>query len=215
MADPRLNASGRQVFYFDFSSPECWLAAERVNHELSVVPEWVPVRIERPGDASPRPDASALPDLEHRAAAQGLPAPRLPDPWPEDLGVALRAATFAAASGRVVAFSLAALRQAFAAGRDLSKVDNVLIAAAACELHPRAMLKGIESRSIEERLRAATDEAIAHGVGEVPAITANGELFEGGTAVDAARAALGGGCREAAKTAAPATERPRRGLAIE
>ena len=55
--------------------------------------------------------------------------------------VAMRAATFAKQTGRAVSFSLAAFRQAFAAGRDLTDVDNVTIAGAACELHPRALLK--------------------------------------------------------------------------
>ncbi len=41
-------------------------------------------------------------------------------------------------------FSLAAFRQAFAAGRDLTEPDNVLLAAAAAEMHPRAVLSAIE-----------------------------------------------------------------------
>ena len=54
----------------------------------------------------------------------------------------MRAATFAQQIGRTVAFSLAAFRQAFAAGRDLSDMDNVVIAAAACELHPKRAVEG-------------------------------------------------------------------------
>ena len=46
----------------------------------------------------------------------------------------------------------------------MSEVDNVLIAAAACELHPKALLKGMETRSVKDRLRAATDEAIELGL---------------------------------------------------
>ena len=46
----------------------------------------------------------------------------------------------------------------------MSDLDNVLIAAAACELHPKAVLKGIETESVKDRLRAATEEAIALGV---------------------------------------------------
>ena len=56
-------------------------------------------------------------------------------------------------SGSAVAFSLAAFRQAFAGGRDLSDPDNVLIAAAACELHPRAVLKGDREQSVKDALR--------------------------------------------------------------
>ena len=44
-------------------------------------------------------------------------------------------------------------------GRDHGDPDNVLVAAAACELHPKALLAGVESRSVKESLRAATDEA--------------------------------------------------------
>lgn len=204
MADPRLRAGGageggaaaeprpiseRPVFYFDFSSPECWLAAERVNHALGVVPVWTPVRLA--GVRSPTtPSDEELADIERRAVAQGLPAPRLPDPWPENIDVALRAATFAAASGRVVAFSLAALRQAFAAGRDLSRIDNVLIAAAACELHPRAVLKAVESRSTEQRLRTASEEAATRGVEQTPAVAAGGRVFHGAAAAEKATSAL-------------------------
>lgn len=188
----------RRIFLFDFSSPECWLAAERVNSALSEVPVWQPVRRPTPGpghaadpraptaELAPSPDERA--ELDRRAAAQGLPPPRLPDPWPGDLDLPLRAAVFAQASGRVVAFSLAALRQAFAAGRDLSQVDNVLIAAAACELHPRAVLKGVESRGTAERLRAASAEAAAAGVAELPAIVSGAEVFVGPCAVEAAAA---------------------------
>ena len=75
----------------------------------------------------------------------------------------MRAATFAQKGGRAVAFSLAAFRQAFAGGRDLAVTDNVLIAAAACELHPKAVLKGIETRSVKEALKQATAEAVERG----------------------------------------------------
>src|SRR4051794_39735565 len=70
-------------------------------------------------------------DVERRAAALGLMALRWPEPFPADTEWAMLAATYAKQIGRGVAFSLAAFRQAFAAGRDLSERDSVLIAAAA------------------------------------------------------------------------------------
>jgi 2-hydroxychromene-2-carboxylate isomerase len=87
----------------------------------------------------------------------------------------MRAATFAKQTGRTVAFSLAAMRQAFAAGRDLSVTDNVLIAAAACELHPRAVLKGIETRSVREAL--VTAEVL--DLPALPAIRVGDEVVAG------------------------------------
>jgi 2-hydroxychromene-2-carboxylate isomerase len=133
------------------------------------VPEWVPVL------AAELPGAGGVPgvdrdEVERRAAELGLPPVRWPDPFPFDSRTAMLAATFAKRSGRVVAFSLAAMRQAFCAGRDLSVVDNVLIAAAACELHPRAVLQGVELRSTAEALRSATAEAAAAGVTRVPSV---------------------------------------------
>ena len=90
-----------------------------------------------------------------------------------------------------MAFSLAAFRQAFAAGRDLSVTDNVLIAAAACELHPNAVLKGIETKGVKDRLRAATDEAYERGVRGVPSVAVGDEVFWGDDRLEEAAAALG------------------------
>jgi len=91
----------------------------------------------------------------------------------------MRAATFAKQTGRTVAFALAAFRQAFAAGRDLSQLDNVLIAAAACELHPNAVRKAIETPAVKDALREATERAGDLGVTGVPSLAVAGEVFWG------------------------------------
>ena len=89
-----------------------------------------------------------------------------------------------------MAFSLAAFRQTFAGGRDLGDEGTVLIAAAACEMHPAAVLKGVALRSIDERLRAAAHRARAAGVGALPAIQIDDEVHEGPGALERAIAAL-------------------------
>jgi 2-hydroxychromene-2-carboxylate isomerase len=157
-----------------------YLAAERVNHALGEVPEWVPVRLGEPGPFRCAEEVAAYrEDVERAARAQGVQALRWPDPFPADSEWAMLAATYAKEIGRAVAFSLAAFRQAFAGGRDLGIRDNVLIAAAACELHPAAVVKGAELRNTRARLDAATAEALAAGVRAVPAVvTAGGEAIE-------------------------------------
>ncbi len=102
---------------------------------------------------------------------------------------AMRAATFAKQTGRTVSFALAAFRQAFAAGRDLSEPDNVLIAAAACELHPRALLKAVETEGVKDALREATDAAAELGVIGVPSLVVGGEVFWGDDRLEEAVAA--------------------------
>jgi 2-hydroxychromene-2-carboxylate isomerase len=181
--EPREGGAGwakHPIFYFDLASPVAYLAAERVNHVLGEVPEWVPVQL---GDVGPFRCAAEVDayreDVERAARAQGVQPLRWPDPFPaEDIDFAMLAATYAKQIGRAVAFSLAAFRQAFAAGRDLAERDNVLLAAAACEMHPLAVIKGAELRSTRERLEQATAEARAAGVTDTPAVvTAAGEVI--------------------------------------
>jgi 2-hydroxychromene-2-carboxylate isomerase len=176
----RHSGAGRAKFLFDLASPVAYLAAERVNHVLGDVPEWIPVRVGEVGPFRCAEEVAAYrEDVERAARAQAVQPLRWPDPFPADSEWAMLAATYAKEIGRAVAFSLAAFRQAFAAGRDLGDPDNVLLAAAACEMHPTAVMKGAGLRRTRERLAAATAEAAAAGVSEVPAVvTADGEVIE-------------------------------------
>ena len=131
-------------------------------------------------------------EIERRAQAYGLPPMRWPEPWPGNSLTAMRAATFAKEIGRTISFSLAAFRQAFAAGRDLSEPDNVYLAAAASELHPRALEQAIARDAIKQRLRAATDEAGDRGVIGVPAVIVGDEVFWGDDRLEEAAAAAAG-----------------------
>jgi 2-hydroxychromene-2-carboxylate isomerase len=92
----------------------------------------------------------------------------------------------------VVSFTLACFRQVFAGGRDMSDVDNILIAAAACELHPNAVMKGIETQSVKDKLRSATDEALARGVEGIPTVAVGDELFWGDDRLEEAVVAASG-----------------------
>jgi 2-hydroxychromene-2-carboxylate isomerase len=187
VADPRLAAApaARPTFYYELASPECYLAAERIMTELGVVPEWEPVLWEPVLD----PDRTRIEGL---AAALDLQPVRWPEPWPPESRAAMLAATYAKAIGRAVAFSLAAFRQVFAGGRDLSDTDTVLIAAAACEMHPAAVLKGIATRSTAAALARASARPRAAGVRSLPAIAVGERVFEGEHAIEAAAAALAG-----------------------
>ena len=187
----------RSGFYYDFAAPDAYLAAERVNHVLGEVPEWIPVRLSGLAAGGvgafrcAEEETIYREEVEARARRHGLQAIRWPDPFPADTEFALLAATYAKQVGRAVAFSLAAFRQAFAGGRDLTDRDNVLIAAAACEMHPAAVTKGAGLRSIAGRLERATAEAAAAGVLDVPAVvTADGRVFHGDRELEAAAGAL-------------------------
>ncbi|HET8980717.1 MAG TPA: hypothetical protein VFN87_21370 [Solirubrobacteraceae bacterium] len=178
------------AFYFDLADPWSYLVAERILGELPVVAEWQPVHGPQLGWSPPPVDVDRLAEAIDR---QGLLPLRLPRRWPPDSRLALLAATFAKGAGKTVAFSLAAFRQAFAGGRDLGDEGTVLIAAAACEMHPRAVRKGVEMRSVADSLQRAGDRALAAGVRSLPAIDLGSEVFAGADALQRATARLAAG----------------------
>ncbi|MGO9959313.1 MAG: hypothetical protein ACLP50_25635 [Solirubrobacteraceae bacterium] len=180
-------APDQPIFYYDLASPGCYLVAERIMSELPVVPEWEPVLAAQLGWEEPAPDPD---ELARTVAAHGLQALRLPASWPPDTEAAMLAATYAKQIGRSVAYSLAAFRQAFAGGRDLGDENSVLIAAAACEMHPTAVLKGIAMRSVAAALEHAGRRAVAAGVGRLPAIQVGKRVFQGDEALERAAASL-------------------------
>jgi 2-hydroxychromene-2-carboxylate isomerase len=171
------------IFYYDLGDPLCYLAAERVMSELPVVPEWEPVLARGIGIAPASIDRGAV----ERAAPQRV---RWPEPWPPDPEPAALAATYAKQIGRVVAFSLACFRQTFAGGRDPGDEEAVLIAAAACEMHPAAVLRAIGLQSVRARLEAAAERAVAAGITMLPAIAVGGRVFQGEHALEQAAGAF-------------------------
>jgi 2-hydroxychromene-2-carboxylate isomerase len=181
------------AFYFDLSSPLAYFVAERILTTMPVATEWQPVLAR---DLSAPESFEAFrceteqqifaQELARRARELGVQPLRLPDQFPFDSTFAMRAATYAKSIGRSVAFAQAAFRQAFAGARSLHETDHVLIAAAACEMHPTAVLKGAALDSVANQLREATAEAAALGVRDVPTVRIGTSLFEGERALEQA-----------------------------
>jgi 2-hydroxychromene-2-carboxylate isomerase len=207
-------------FHLDLASAEAYLTAERILGLMPVAVEWVPVRArdlaqavapQGPNSAGPasgshvtaggprsaEEEAIRREKLERTARERGLQPMRWPAEVPFDSEVALRAATFAKSIGKGVAFIQAAFRQAYAGGNDLTSPNTVVIAAAACEMHPRAVLAALEQRSVAAALDRATALARERGVLSVPAIwapphgAAPARVFHGDDQLEAATAHLG------------------------
>jgi 2-hydroxychromene-2-carboxylate isomerase len=187
------------AFYFDLASPQAYLAAEQILHVLPGPAEWQPVL------AAELPDAESFEafrcererevfraELARRAQALGLQPLRWPDPFPFDSSLAMRVASYAKSIGRTVPFAQAAFRQAFAGGHSLADPDYVLIAAAACEMHPSAILRAAEMRSVSGALSDSTAAAAAIGVRSVPAVAVAGRVFDGERVLEDAAEAMSG-----------------------
>jgi 2-hydroxychromene-2-carboxylate isomerase len=174
------------VFYYDLGSPQCYVLGETIMSALPVVPEWEPVLASQITGSEQQAETDRE-EVERLVGELGLQPLRWPTRWPPETQTAMLAATYAKKVGRGVAFSLAAFRQEFAGGRDIGDANTVLIAGAACEMHPVALTKGIELRSTAEALQAAGDRARAAGVKALPAIQVGEQTYEGPAAM-----ALGG-----------------------
>ena len=180
----------RATFYYDLGSPFAYLSAERISGLFTAAgleqPEWQPILLgglfrhfDRGSWALTEARAEGIAEIERRAVEYGLPPLVWPEVWPGEMLNAMRVATFAKQTGRTVSFSLAAFRQQFAAGKDLTDPDNVMIAAAATELHPRALESAVKTKGVKDALREATDAAAAAGVFGVPSVRVGEEVFWG------------------------------------
>ena len=182
------STASEATFYLDLSSPEAWLSAERILALMPVPCEWVPVHVPFEGGFRCAEESDIFRSEIERRAPQPV---RWPADFPFDSRLAQLAATYAKAGGKTVAFCLAAFRQAYAGGRSLAEQENVMIAAAACEIHPRALLKALETRSIGQRLDEATAAARGRGVVSTPAFWTGDAVVHGDDALADVALALG------------------------
>ncbi|MDQ8046970.1 MAG: DsbA family protein, partial [Solirubrobacteraceae bacterium] len=167
---PRANI----VFYYDFASPESYLALERLAKTIAAfAPELVPVRADEL-DPLPQPDPDArMAAIE--AVAHADDSDVLPVVWPADFpdlrtDDAITVATYAKSIGKVAVFSLSLFRQIYAAGNDPADRSTLYLAAAASEIHPRAVDQALTRERVSADADTATEAARAAGVTSVPAL---------------------------------------------
>jgi 2-hydroxychromene-2-carboxylate isomerase len=161
--------------FYDVGSPYAYLAVERFEAVVGVRPKLTPVLLGGIFKATGRSTwgrgderSSRMADIERRALAAGLPPLVWPSNWPADYLQAMRAVTWAGDG-----FARSAMRAAFSAGADLSRVD-VLV-----ELGPPGLEDAIADPAVKAALRAATDRAVSLGVIGVPTTRVGDELLWG------------------------------------
>jgi 2-hydroxychromene-2-carboxylate isomerase len=191
------------TFYYDFQSPYAYLAAHQVDERVTGEVRWQPImfagllratgRAPWSWNEGPARDAE-MRACERKAAALGLPL-RWPREWPRGTYsiLVLRAALVAAEHDRLRELSLAAFRHGLGLGRDLTELDVVLEVAAEADVDPALVREGVERPEIKQRLREATEAAVARGVVGIPTVAVGERLFWGedrlGEAAQAAAAA--------------------------
>lgn len=188
------------VFFYDFSSPYAYFVANRIDDVLPVQSRWQPILygalLQQIGKVpwSMRPGSkrdAQMRECEKLAAELGLPL-RWPPGWPTETYsvVVLRAALVTAELDLIREFSLAAYRQSFGLGRDLTDVAVVLEAAEQAGADRAVVREGVERPDIKERLRRVTDDARRLGVTGIPTVCIDRTLYWGNDRLENAAAAL-------------------------
>lgn len=185
------------LFYFEFSSPYGYLAAEKIDalaakHGRDVV--WKPFLLgpifketgSQPLLGIPLKGAYALHDMKRAARFLNVPF-HLPEPFPFLSVHAARISYWAKEEHPQQAKALmqALYRAAFAEGRDISDQQNVVSIAASLGLAQDAVLKALHDASVKERLRLEMDEARRAQVFGSPYFIVDGEPFWGHDRLDA------------------------------
>ena len=168
------------TFFFDVTSPACYLIAERVERTLGDV-EWVAVDGSALGEPI-APRGRELTRLRNEAEARAAEM-RLPIVWPDRFPIqapgVLRAAAFACELGAGPAFALAASRLAFCGGYDLDDPAVIAEAAGAASVPFGVCLSAASERWRDDELRETARSLSNAGVQSVPAFAVGEHWLEG------------------------------------
>ncbi|MBO6581047.1 MAG: 2-hydroxychromene-2-carboxylate isomerase [Thalassospira sp.] len=183
-------------FYFDFSSPYGYLAAERMEdfekrHGVTVV--WRPFMI---GAAFKQTGQSPLldqpirgpyfrHDMERCARLQNIPF-QIPNNFPYAALVPTRAYYWLESRSPMLArkFAKDIYRGYFADGLDMSNPENVFAAATRHSINASEMRAAVESQKWKDHVRAVTEDAIKMGAFGSPFFFYEDEPFFGNDRID-------------------------------
>ena len=170
-------------FYFDFSSPYGYLAAQKIEalaakHARAV--KWRPMLLGvafKATGSGPLPGIPLKGDYARRdflrsARFHGVPF-RLPDPFPVSTVSACRA-FYGSPEDRQVPLAKALYRAYFVDNVNIGEADKVLQVAASVGCKP-----DLNDQAVKDRTRAEVEAALARGVFGSPYIVVDGEPFWG------------------------------------
>ena len=187
-----MSANGKPIdFYFEFSSPYGYIAAELVDDFEKRVGRpmtWRPMLLGPVFKITGQPPLVEIPmkgDYSRRDFARSARlhkvAYRHPEKFPIGTVAALRAFYWVSDRdpGLARAFAKAAYRAYFDAGRDISAPATVVEVAKSAGVDGAALAAALEDPAVKERAKREVDAAIAAGVFGSPFFVVDGEPFWG------------------------------------
>ena len=178
-------------FYFDFSSPYGYLAAQRIEavaarHGRSV--DWHPILLgvifritgQTPLLEQPLRGAYFTHDMRRTAREWGVPLV-MPEHFPFHSVAASRAFYWLKdhAPDQAVALARAVYAAYWGEGRDVDRPEQVAEVAAGLGIDGAALRDALGDEAVKERLKTEMDDAIDRGVFGSPTMLVDGEQFFG------------------------------------
>lgn len=178
-------------FYFDFSSPYGYIAAEKIDalaeqHGRGV--NWRPMLLGavfkmngmQPLVGIPMKGSYAKHDIARSARLLGVKI-KMPSKFPINTVAPCRVFYWLNASDAALArqFAQAAYRAYFAEDRDISSAEVIANIAAKLGVDKAAVLQALDDPAVKERTKTEVDAAIERGVFGSPYIVIDGEPFWG------------------------------------
>lgn len=178
-------------FYFDFSSPYGYLAAERIDaiaekhgHDVAWRPFLLGAVFQKIGGSplvdQPMKGPYSRLDMLRSARLHGTTF-NIPDPFPVNSVAACRAVYWLSdqdpARGHDLAKAL--YRGYFVDNRDVSKPEIVVAAAVALGVEQDALIAALQDQAVKDRLRTENDAALERGVFGSPTFFVGDEMFWG------------------------------------
>jgi len=179
------------VFYFDFSSPYSYFAAQKIDRTLEACGrecQWKPFLLgalfkitgSQPLSTIPMKGDYCLHDWERLGRMTGTPW-TLPESFPVPTQAAARTFYWLDDNDPALAktFALAVFDTYFGQGIDISAPEKVVEIAAALGVDGAALMAALGEDTIKQRLKDETATAIDAGVFGAPFFIADGESFWG------------------------------------
>lgn len=191
------------LFYFDFVSPYAFLAwtqvhaiAERNGRGVEPIPVLFAGLLDAHGTKGPAEIPAkriyTFRDAYRKAHRLGLPPLRPPPSHPFNPLLALRVASSELDPATKRRLIDALFQATWVAGTGIETPEQVAAAATSAGLDGEALVRAAHEPEAKQRLRAATEQAVASGVFGVPTTVADGEIFWGTDGLELVEACLRG-----------------------
>jgi 2-hydroxychromene-2-carboxylate isomerase len=177
-------------FYFDFVSPYAFIAwtqvhaiAERNGRRVEPIPVLFAGLLDAHGTKGPAEIPAkrvyTFRDAYRKAHRLGLPALRPPPSHPFNPLLGLRVASAVLDMDGKRRLIDALFEATWVHGTGIETPEAVAAAATRAGLDGEALVRDAQAPEAKQRLRAATEQAVAYGVFGVPTVLVGGEIFWG------------------------------------